>query len=917
VNLSKRLRSLLILLFSASVLLTLVLLFSVDRGSFAQLQELTDRLSKSDKEREQAGISERVLGPLGLMAGQVAERRDDLIEGVQQLATDGALRALYASAHPEAGSTKASPGAKPETLQQILTRWATMKKSVWSSAELTDRSGHVLASWPANSGKGQDLSKESVFVQLSAAGAPLGISDLDFAKKNEKNSQGPVEGQLVLSCGIEGADGNFSGALRVKAPVDKLLGLRLDNFLKPIRAVSPKAVVILMRGSGEQVFHSSKGSYAENFDRMGQEFKSAMAATQAQGEGRLAISSYEGKPGLLVWKRVGAWQPGAGISSLLTLATLLPEGDFKPVASDTKLGKPAPFWARPVPLLLLLLAFAAPLGLGLLLFGRATQPLSRLVEVASQIDEQGFVPEGLEFHQEADPEINRVNLGLNALASLSRTATGRLHELDGALSRAEEQASHDATRAAQELADMRSKLAAAEAEKTASQAALAAAQRDADSQSSVLKNSLETAQRDAASKNSENKNLLAQVQDLTRALEEKAKAPALVAPVAQSASQREDELVRLSAVNTLSGELKATLLVIKNYVSSMLGSSGAISDQQQEFLGVVINKSARLERLIGDLVELSEISFGIKPPHLEKVRLSSILEEGLLGIRPQADQKNITLELTGQDNGAEVSVDKDKFGGIIRALIGQAIKVTSRSERVTILVSGDKSHSEIRITDPGMSLTADRAAKVFNQFHGVDSQAGPEFIGTGLRFSIMRAIVEAHGGRIWIESQPGRGKSFVISLPVAGSLAPLAALPVPNPPALAVPKAVLKPSPAEFAGFNSIFGEMPAASALPSLPSLAPPPPSSSPLPKVELKTEAAKAPLAEKDMANFAAIFGTPAPPKVLGPPPAPGAVPAPPPKPIPADLAKFDAIFGTPAPPPKPASGPSGMDDLNNMFK
>lgn len=926
-NLSKRLCSLLILLFSASLLLTLILLFSVDRGSFSQLQELADRLSKSDKERQQILISENALGPLTLMASQISERRDDLIEGVQQLASDGALRAIYASPYPASGSTKTSPGAKAETLQQILTRWATVKKGVWDSADLTDNVGRVLASWPTNAKKGQDISKDGIFVHLSSAGAPLGISAIEFLKidrpasktKDGKNSQASVEGQLVLACGIEGGDGNFAGLLKVHIPVNKLLGLRLDDFLKPIRTVSSKATLILMRGTGEQVFHSSKGPYAENFDRMNQEFKSAMADMQSQSEGKLAFTAYEGKPGLLVWKRVGAWQSGVETSSLMTLVALLGEEDFKSMATNVSLNKPVPFWARPVILLLLVLAFVAPLSAGWMLFRRETRPVSRLVEVANQIDEEGVVPEGLEFHQESDPEIHRANQGLNSLILLSRNASNRMRELDGALSRAEEQASNDATRAAQELANLRSKLSAVEIEKAAAKEMAEVAQRaqrEADIYASGLKNTLQASQRDVDLKNSENKNLLIQVQELTQKLEEKFKLvetaqPSL--PVMQSVSLREEEMVRLSAVNTLSNELKATLLVIKNYVSSMLGSSSSVSEQQQEFLGVVINKSARLERLIADLVELSEISSGVKPLLLEKTRLSALLEESLSNIRLHANQKNISLDLTGEDSDVEVSVDKEKFGGIIRALMSQAIKVTSRSERVSILISGDGNHAELRMTDPGMSLTPDRAAKVFNQFHGVDSQAGPEFIGTGLRFSIMRAVVEAHGGKIWIESQAGRGKTFVISLPAVGLGTPLT---LPSELKRVDAKiAGSKIAQAEFAGFNSIFGEMPAVGTLPSLPVFNLPP----------VKAPGVKEPLKEEDKAGFDAIFGIPD-LSLQGKSSLPmvefktEAVKMPLPE---KDVSNFDAIFGalpvSPkiAPAPESPSGPSGMDDLNNMFK
>jgi hypothetical protein len=184
------------------------------------------------------------------------------------------------------------------------------------------------------------------------------------------------------------------------------------------------------------------------------------------------------------------------------------------------------------------------------------------------------------------------------------------------------------------------------------------------------------------------------------------------------------------------------------------------------------------------------------------------VQEALVNARPQAEHKKISLEFAESGNLSAVNVDKEKIGGVIRSLLSQAIKVTSRSEKIGLLLSERENSVELRVTDPGMSLPPDRAGKVFAQFHGVDSQAGPEFIGTGLRFPILRSVVEAHGGKIWIESQVGRGKTFVVALPKAGAAA-LNSAPVPMAAPSAGQQAPTTPA---------------AAPAMPGLAPLAPPP---------------------------------------------------------------------------------------------
>ena len=215
-------------------------------------------------------------------------------------------------------------------------------------------------------------------------------------------------------------------------------------------------------------------------------------------------------------------------------------------------------------------------------------------------------------------------------------------------------------------------------------------------------------------------------------------------PPAASGPRREHEAARLAAVKNLSEELKATLEVIQNYIHSLLGNQGSFGDAQQEFLGLVINKSARLERMIGDLVDLSEISMGLNPQHLETAPLASLVQEALVTVRPQAEAKNVVLEWDEQGAAqGSVKADRERMGALLRGLLAQAIKVSPRNERVVLAVADAGASLELRVTDQGLALTPERAEKVFAQFHGVDSSAGPEFVGAGLRFSVLRGVAEA------------------------------------------------------------------------------------------------------------------------------------------------------------------------------
>jgi signal transduction histidine kinase len=1003
VNATQRLRKSLLAFTGLSALLLLALLILRDRGTLRQTQELSQRLGAADQQRLEAQTADKVgdiLRPLAVLADG---RRGELVEGLHGLADQAPLKSYAASVARPAKGRKAEH--IPVSPKAALYLAANAAAGPWTRLWLLDPSGKVAAVWPA-AAPTLDFAGEPL---LRAATQSPGIPLHNYVKPafGAKGSP-PAAAQLRVVCGLEAPDG--SSSCEVLGQTDAraaLLGddtVELEAFLKS----NPGSVAMLVRGTGQEVWHSGKEAFSENLSAISADYRGVLDAMVKDGSGSRDLASYDGQPSLFLWQRVGSAPADSAPEDVLSLAVVLP------LQGLSAAGLPHPskglikqiLWLA----LLVLLGLGLPMAAATLLTPQVLEPYKATAAQARRVEEFSPVPD-LALPEEADPEAQAINRALAVLARRAQQGEDRVRELDAALRRVEDQASRDATASAQELSSLREKVQTAAAGKQAAEAKFDAAQKtrqEAESQLANLRSALETATRNTELKAAENRNLSAQVQDLMRAMEEQRK----VAEKAQDNLARKDsEVVRLAAVNTLSSELKATLSVIKNYISTMLGSQGTISDAQQEFLGVVINKSARLERLIGDLVELSELGSGSKPLKLESTAPSALVQEALVNARPQAEHKKISLELAEGGNLSPVMVDREKMGAVLRSLLSQAIKVTSRNERIGLLLSERESTVELRVTDPGMSLPPDRASKVFNQFHGVDSQAGPEFIGTGLRFPILKSVVEAHGGKIWIESQVGRGKTLVVAMPKVGaageppkampslqapSLPPppaapsappvLAGLPkvapvgppalpkalgVPPlgpPPALAPsaapgatpPKAapvIHKPAPVDdslntpWKRKDSKADELEETMDLPppmskaAVPSLPPPPPVATPglslpplstgpgqplvlktdakpspadtadfdkvfgglpaqaeeqkggLPKVELKTGAKPN---NDDLAQFASVFGGKvAPPGMGAPPPPPAAVP---------NTADFDALFGAPAgPPPAAPSAPA----------
>jgi signal transduction histidine kinase len=225
-------------------------------------------------------------------------------------------------------------------------------------------------------------------------------------------------------------------------------------------------------------------------------------------------------------------------------------------------------------------------------------------------------------------------------------------------------------------------------------------------------------------------------------------------------------MLRIEAIQNMSEDLKATLTVIKNYISSILSAEdGKITDSQQEFLGVVINRSARLERQINDLLDISHMESEEDQGLLVKTDLVSMLQDVILNIQPQADTKQIHLLPEIQSPLPLVMINGDRMGQVFINLVQHALKITAVGGEVRIAATETLSDLVIKIRDGGTPLTADQASQVFTAFNGPGSKSGPDLAGTGLRFPIIKRIVDFHHGTIALRGLPDQGNEMVITLP--------------------------------------------------------------------------------------------------------------------------------------------------------
>ncbi len=279
-----------------------------------------------------------------------------------------------------------------------------------------------------------------------------------------------------------------------------------------------------------------------------------------------------------------------------------------------------------------------------------------------------------------------------------------------------------------------------------------------------------------------NKMHLASVRESYRQLEEKTTR-------LQEAFDRLKELDRLKSnfLATVSHELRTPLTSIIGY-SEMLseGLAGEMKPEQHEFVKTIHDKGEQLLSLIMGLLELSKLESGTMRMTMRTIRIDPVLSDVVSTLTPAARKRVIKLELDIGPNLPDLRGDPDRLRQVFLNLVENATKFTPEGGSITLrartveaesdgteeeaglsLLAPTRTRVEVRVIDTGIGIPAHERPKVFDPFYQVDSSTTREYGGAGLGLSIVKRLVEAHGGTIRIEENRPRGTVFVVSLPQA------------------------------------------------------------------------------------------------------------------------------------------------------
>jgi PAS domain S-box-containing protein len=228
------------------------------------------------------------------------------------------------------------------------------------------------------------------------------------------------------------------------------------------------------------------------------------------------------------------------------------------------------------------------------------------------------------------------------------------------------------------------------------------------------------------------------------------------------------EKIKTEFVSLAAHQLRTPLSAIKWIIKMFLdGDLGRISKEQKEFLEDAYKSNERMIELVNNLLDVSRIEEGryIFKPSLSS--LEEIIQERVAYYQPEAQKKGLKLEFKKPKKAVpKIMLDREKIMVAIDNLIRNGLKYTLRKGRVTISLKGGPEEAEVSVQDTGVGIPQDQQKRIFTKFFRASNVVRMDTTGSGLGLYIVKNIIEAHGGRIWFQSEEGKGTTFYFTLPI-------------------------------------------------------------------------------------------------------------------------------------------------------
>jgi len=223
-------------------------------------------------------------------------------------------------------------------------------------------------------------------------------------------------------------------------------------------------------------------------------------------------------------------------------------------------------------------------------------------------------------------------------------------------------------------------------------------------------------------------------------------------------------------------ELRTPLTSIRAFSEILHENPDLDAAERQKFLNIIIQESERLTRLINQVLDLAKLESGRAEWRVGEIDLRAVVENSIDATGQLFRAKNVGLEVRIPGDVPPVQADSDRLVQVLINLLSNAVKFVKPDDgRVSVELASRADAVEVRVTDNGPGISAADQQVIFEKFRQAGDTMTEKPQGTGLGLPISRQIIEHLGGRLWVESAPGRGATFAFSLPAMKSGAAAAA----------------------------------------------------------------------------------------------------------------------------------------------
>jgi len=230
---------------------------------------------------------------------------------------------------------------------------------------------------------------------------------------------------------------------------------------------------------------------------------------------------------------------------------------------------------------------------------------------------------------------------------------------------------------------------------------------------------------------------------------------------------RESETTRLKTefVHNISHELKTPLTLIRLYGETLQRKQNLTNEERKEAYEIITKESERLSHMINNVLDFSRIEMGRKEFNFSKANLGKVIRDTLESYRYHLEKKGFSVQANIATDLLEMNFDGEAIASILVNLLSNAMKFSPKDKEVTVKLFKKNGNAVLQVADKGIGISPREISRIFKRFYRSKHEIVSETRGSGLGLTLVTHITEAHGGRITVESEPGKGSIFSVILP--------------------------------------------------------------------------------------------------------------------------------------------------------